>query len=55
MTGSILFDGEERRFRDINDSEDAGDHHHPPGAGADPADVDRREYLSVAARRRGSA
>ena len=46
--GSIIFDGEERRFRDVNDSEALGHHHHPPGAGADSADVDRGEHLPVA-------
>ena len=53
--GTIVFDGEERRFRDIDDFESARDHHHSPGAGADSADVDRGEHLPLASSRRGSA
>ena len=53
--GSIVFDGQERHFRDINDSRGARHHHHSPGTGADSAALDRGEYLSRAIRRRGSA
>ena len=37
--------GEEVRFRDIRQSEQAGIVDHPPGAGADPRAVDHREPL----------
>ena len=53
--GSIIFDGEERRFRDVNDVRGARHHHHPPGAGADSADVDRGEHFSCRIRRSVSA
>ena len=43
--GEIFFEGQEVAFRNIRDSEHAGHRHHPPGAGADPRAVDRREHL----------
>ena len=43
--GDIVFEGEPCDFADIRDSETARHRHHPPGAGAEPVPVDRREHL----------
>ena len=46
--GTIVFDGEERQLSRHQRLRGARDHHHPPGTGPDPADVDRGEHLPVA-------
>ena len=44
--GAIVFEGEERQLQRHHRFRSARHHHHPSGAGADPAAVDRREHLS---------
>ena len=54
--GEILFDGEAVRVLGHPRQRDSGHRHHPPGAGAEPVPVDRREHLprQRARQRRGA-